>query len=448
MFSLLQFLRLDTWGEYFWWNTYINKYTSHDEAAKLIRGILKPIILRRTKKSTYLDGRNILELPKKEINNVFVKLTHEERAIYNGFFQGSKKQFNEMVSSGTLQYEYAHVFELLIRLRQVCDHPSLVFTKDDLKTKENLDKAIYKFLEKRMQSSLANNPAFKDKKKDSKRDNMEEEEKGDNSMMKSEFITKTIERLKNKELEPCCICLEDITNPAIANCGHIFCKDCLAQSLKTTKKCPLCQNEISASDVMSISLEDQETSKSLLDINSSNFKKSSKLEAVINAAKEVAQRGEKVVIFSQFIAMLGLIERFLKEENIGYRRIDGSTTMKNRADNIEAFNTERDVSVFLISLKAGAIGLNLTAAQNVYLVDPWWNPAVEDQAIERVHRIGQRNQVQVKRFVCEKTIEERILQLNEQKKDLINRILQYNPQEQKKQNMENMIYVMKGFDDE
>jgi len=445
MFSLLQFLRLDTWGEYFWWNTYINKYTSHDEAAKLIRGILKPIILRRTKKSTYLDGRNILELPKKEIQNVLVKLTPEERSIYNGFFQGSKKQFNEMVSGGTLQYEYAHVFELLIRLRQVCDHPSLVFTKDELKSTESLEKAIFKFLEKRMQSSLASNPAFKNQVKDKKEDNSMEEE-GD--MMKSEFITKTLERLKNKELEPCCICLEEITSAAIANCGHIFCKECLAASLKATKKCPLCQNEIAVGDVMSISLGDQETSKNLLDVNSAAFKKSSKLEAVIAAAKEVAQKGEKVVIFSQFISMLGLIERFLKEEKIGYKRIDGKTSMKDRANNIESFNKDRDVTVFLISLKAGAIGLNLTVAQNVYLVDPWWNPAVEDQAIERVHRIGQINPVTVKRFVCEKTIEQRILQLNEQKKDLINRILQYNPQEQKKQNMENMIYVMRGFDDE
>jgi len=102
----------------------------------------------------------------------------------------------------------------------------------------------------------------------------------------------------------------------------------------------------------------------------------------------------------------------------------------------------------MISLKAGAVGLNLTAANNCILVDPWWNPAVEDQAIERVHRIGQKNPVTVTRLICEKTIEARILDLHEKKKGLINMTLQFNPEEQKKQNMENMVYLMRNFDDQ
>lgn len=101
----------------------------------------------------------------------------------------------------------------------------------------------------------------------------------------------------------------------------------------------------------------------------------------------------------------------------------------------------------MVSLKAGAIGLNLTVANHCVLVDPWWNPAVEDQAIERVHRIGQKNSVTVVRLICEKTIEERILDLHAKKKGLVNMTLHFNPEEQKKQNMENMIYIMRNYDD-
>jgi SNF2 family DNA or RNA helicase len=104
----------------------------------------------------------------------------------------------------------------------------------------------------------------------------------------------------------------------------------------------------------------------------------------------------------------------------------------------------------MISLKAGSVGLNLTAANHVILIDPWWNPAVEDQAIERVHRIGQQKDVTVTRLICARTIEERILHLNEKKKQLISMTLQYkqSPEEQKRQNIENMKFVMKAFDDD
>ena len=391
MFSLLQFLKVDTWGEYFWWNTYINKYTSTDEAANLIRGILKPMILRRTKKSTYLDGRNILELPPKDIKTHFVKLTTEERAIYNCFFQKSSQQFNEMVQGGTIQYEYAHVFELLIRLRQVCNHPSLVFSKEDLKDKGSLETAVYKFLEKRLQTMKENvaeaegkreekrkikeiakkakeqKKKNKDKKgQDEEMDEEEEdedEEEKENPQMQTEFIQQTIERLKKKDLEPCCICLEEIVDPAIANCGHIFCKECLGLSLKASKKCPLCQKEISAKDVMSIALQDQDGCRDLLDVNCATFKKSSKLIALIESIQEVAERGEKCVIFSQFLGMLNLVQRFIGDAKIKYTRVDGSSSMQARMKNIANFIEDKEMTVILISLKAGAIGLNLNSCE-------------------------------------------------------------------------------------
>jgi len=121
--------------------------------------------------------------------------------------------------------------------------------------------------------------------------------------------------------------------------------------------------------------------------------------------------------------------------------------MRERSKYIFEFKNDPEITVFLISLKAGAIGLNLTVATHCFLVDPWWNPAVEDQAIERVHRIGQKNKVTVVRFICEKTIEERIIELHAQKRGLMDMTLHFNPEQQKKQNMDNMIYMMRNFND-
>ncbi len=126
----------------------------------------------------------------------------------------------------------------------------------------------------------------------------------------------------------------------------------------------------------------------------------------------------KVLIFSQFTSMLHLIENVLKTENVNYLYLDGSTKAKDRKGLVDQFQNDSSISVFLISLKAGGVGLNLTAADYVYLVDPWWNPAVEAQAIDRTHRIGQTNKVFAYKMICKDTIEEKILLLQEKKKTL------------------------------
>ena len=436
VFSLLQFLGVETWGEYAWWNNYINKQKSQDESSKLIRGILKMILLRRTKKSTYLDGSNILQLPPKETNNVLVKLSPEEKAIYTKVFKGVKSVFNKLKSNGRLESEYMHILVIILRLRQICDHPSLVFSKSDLQDEEKFEQAINQFLQ---QDPTTDTSLVEDEEEGSRANKPNKKKIG------SEFIKGNIERLKTKEFEPCSICYEDITEPAMTKCGHIFCQNCIVTSLRNSSRCPLCQKEISEEDVIAIELEDPTNSH--LDPERVNSMESSKLSAVTKAAKEVASKGEKVVIFSQFLGMLDLIQKHLKEARIGYTRIDGGLAMKERVRNIESFKTDPGITVFLISLKAGATGLNLTAANHVFLVDPWWNPAVEDQAIERVYRIGQKHKVNVKRFVCKKTIEERVIQLNAQKNEMISKILQFNPLEKKQNNIQNMIYILQGFDE-
>jgi non-specific serine/threonine protein kinase len=126
----------------------------------------------------------------------------------------------------------------------------------------------------------------------------------------------------------------------------------------------------------------------------------------------------KALVFSQFLGMLGLIREKLTELGVKFEYFDGSTSAVDREKAIQSFQKNDEVRVFLISLKAGGVGLNLTAADYVYIVDPWWNPAVEQQAIDRTHRIGQTKNIFAYRMICKDTIEDKILQLQDKKRAL------------------------------
>ena len=150
---------------------------------------------------------------------------------------------------------------------------------------------------------------------------------------------------------------------------------------------------------------------------------SSKLETFATTLDELRQSRHKVLVFSQFVRHLKLIEKHLVERGIPYQYLDGSTPAKARAERIAAFQGGEG-DAFLISLKAGGVGLNLTAADYVIHMDPWWNPAAEDQASDRAHRIGQTRPVTVYRLVTKGTIEEQIVQLHHRKRELADRLLE------------------------
>jgi len=144
-------------------------------------------------------------------------------------------------------------------------------------------------------------------------------------------------------------------------------------------------------------------------------KHSAKLELLMDMVPELVEEGRKILIFSQFTSMLSIIEKAIKDKNISYTKLTGST--RKRDEVIEKF-TSGQVDVFLISLKAGGVGLNLTEADTVIHYDPWWNPAVENQASDRAHRIGQDKPVFVYKLVVENTLEEKILEMQEKKQAL------------------------------
>ncbi len=148
---------------------------------------------------------------------------------------------------------------------------------------------------------------------------------------------------------------------------------------------------------------------------------SAKLDALLPTLEEVLAEGHKALVFSQFTSFLAIVRRALDAAGVAYEYLDGRT--RDRAARVERFQNDSACRLFLISLKAGGLGLNLTAAEYVFLLDPWWNPAVEAQAIDRSHRIGQSRQVFAYRLIARDTVEEKVLELQRRKRDLAAAIL-------------------------
>lgn len=167
---------------------------------------------------------------------------------------------------------------------------------------------------------------------------------------------------------------------------------------------------------------------------------SAKLDVLLSQLDEIVEGGHKALVFSQFTSLLAIVKRHLDQRNVVYEYLDGQT--RKRKDHVERFQNDPACNVFLISLKAGGLGLNLTAAEYVFLLDPWWNPAVEAQAIDRAHRVGQTKRVFAYRLICSGTVEEKIAELQRKKRDLADAILQENNSVMKGMTLEDLDMLL------
>jgi len=166
---------------------------------------------------------------------------------------------------------------------------------------------------------------------------------------------------------------------------------------------------------------------------------SGKMEAFQDLVEEVLSEGHRVLVFSQFVEMLTLLRTWLEKEKIAYEYLDGRT--RKREERIKRFNSSPDIPIFLVSLRAGGTGLNLTGADYVIHFDPWWNPAVQDQATDRVHRIGQTKHVFSYKLITKDTVEEKILMLQERKRELAKGLLSSDSALGKKLTREDLEYL-------
>ncbi|KAG0264464.1 hypothetical protein DFQ27_001201 [Actinomortierella ambigua] len=459
LFSLIQFLRIRPYDEYVKFahdivNPIQRLKTDHASEAQRVsamhrlQALMKAICLRRSKKDQ-VDGKPILSLPPRIVTMTNVTFSPDEAAFYNALESRTVDRFNSYVKAGTVMKNYTNVLVLLLRLRQACCHPHLI--KDFLKAEE-----------------------------------AEAGRGGDSKARLEKLLDKLSETIINRLLRDvdldapeCPICMDVGEHTVLLNkCGHIYCKACIAAHLERhepeDRKCPECRGLTKLEDTIPVKefvdryrpapppppeadpkgkgkavAQDEGADSSLPEIPEvpDDWMSSAKVDKMVEIVEQVIAKREKVIVFSQFTTLLSLIERPLADRNIRYMRYDGTISADTRNRLIQDFmNPDKNYSVILISLKCGSLGLNLVAANHVIMMDPWWNPAIENQAIDRAHRIGQTRDVHVYRLAVPNSVEDRIYRLQEDKQALIDGALGESDTIPKlaRLNLQDLIYLFRG----
>lgn len=395
LYSLFRFLKVEPWRNWPLWNKLVQKpFEEGDERGlKLVQTILKPVMLRRTKNSTDKEGRPILTLPPANIEVKYCDLSESEQDFYEALFRRSKVKFDQFVEQGKVLHNYASILELLLRLRQCCDHPFLVMSRGDTQEFADLNKLAKRFLHGG--NSTVN---------------------GDSSSLPSKaYIEEVVQELQKGEGE-CPICLEAFEDAVLTPCAHRLCRECILSSWQSPAAglCPVCRKSMTKQDLITAPTN----SRFQIDIEK-NWVESSKISFLLQELESLRSSGAKSIVFSQWTAFLDLLEIPLSRHGISFTRLDGTLNLQQREKVIREFSEDKRILVLLMSLKAGGVGINLTAASNAFVMDPWWNPAVEEQAVMRIHRIGQTKSVSIKRFIVKGTVEERMEAVQARKQRMI-----------------------------
>uniref|UniRef100_A0A8C4V5J1 Helicase like transcription factor n=1 Tax=Falco tinnunculus TaxID=100819 RepID=A0A8C4V5J1_FALTI len=385
LWSLISFLKLKPFTDREWWHRTIQRPVTMGAPGGLgrLQSLIRSITLRRTK-TTKVKGKPILELPERRVLIQYVTLTEEERQIYQSVKKEGKAAISGFFSEGTVLTHYADILGVLLRLRQLCCHPRLcINTSSSFSADNKIPEELHETLVRKMKLVLSSGSD-----------------------------------------EECAVCLESLTLPVITQCAHVFCKPCIFEVIRREQpnaKCPFCRNELRVEHLVECPLEEE--------IDSSNRKKldqewisSSKINALMHALIELRRDNPtaKCLVVSQFTTFLSLMENPLKESGFAFTRLDGSMAQKKRVEAIRCFQSSQAGSptVMLLSLKAGGVGLNLTAASRVFLMDPAWNPAAEDQCFDRCHRLGQKHNVVITKFIVKNSVEENMLKIQNKKREL------------------------------
>ncbi|XP_062324767.1 helicase-like transcription factor [Osmerus eperlanus] len=383
LWMLLAFLRLKPFDVKEWWTRVIQRPVTQGDQEGLVnlQTLVKCITLRRTKNSE-VAGRPLVVLPQKKVCVEYVTLSQREREEYELARTQGRTTISRYVADGTVLKNYADVLAILVRLRQHCCHC-------DLLPKTSSD------------NGLAATPA--------------------------ELRERLVQRLRlvlaSGSDEECPVCLDSVRLPVITHCAHVYCRACIAQVISSEQEqacCPLCRGQIRSSELVEFVPEELEEDNSP---KPHAWRSSTKVEALMSnlLALRESDSSIKSLVVSQFTCFLNLLEVPLREHGFSYVRLDGSLSQKRRAQVIQEFQSSAPDSplVMLLSLKAGGVGLNLTAASQVFMMDPAWNPAAEDQCVDRCYRLGQKRDVTVTKFIVRNSVEENMVEIQRRKKDLV-----------------------------
>ena len=394
--SLLRFIRLAPLDDKELWRRTVDRPVSAGDARGFDRlvTVVAAVALRRTKTQKLPDGRYVVQLPDKKVTIERVDLDLEDRELYARYLARARREVDRADAEGEFGGAfYATILECILRLRQLCCHSSLVpGLGDDDGSSERL-----------------------------------------NALPDADALERLLGVLRAGGMDDCAICLNDMSDPrakaVVTPCAHVFCRACISKALFEKKACPLCRGACAEGDLIEAPPLDDDAA-ALADAGGADdvVGAGAKVEALVRrlradgVGRPPASGGRKVkaVVFSQFVRYLDIAKAAVDKAGFSTTRLVGAMSADNRDRAVSAFMDPGSDSpdVLFVSLKAGGVGINLTAASSVYMLDPWWNPAIEDQAMDRVHRLGQTRDVSVVRFCARDTIEERLFELQIRKREL------------------------------
>ncbi|KAJ7136080.1 SNF2 family N-terminal domain-containing protein [Mycena epipterygia] len=551
VYGYLRFLKIRPWYDWKEFNSHVGCHEKKQPqlAVTRLQAILGLFLIRRMKTSM-LDGKRLIELPEKTVELVSLEFGQEERDIYTRVETMQQAKFNRYLKAGTVLKNYASVLVLLLRLRQLCSHPSLIQEGDGthfLAPDEVDEPEEYRDELARARAVMSADFVKK---------------------MKEKFKESALRRIQAEKESPdavvdqddCPICFDALTAAVVTPCGHQFCKDCLTDVLETPlpeqagndgpirykaneRPCPACRSAICADNLFpSAAFEptdkdlagdaDEESDIEMIDVNAKpaskgkgkakakrparkttkaiildssdvdgdeteedddaydselsdfivesdedeeekdarrsmkkrlgkrraittivdsddedeeiapeekevlfgakprlskeavklmpRFLPSTKMKHMMDVLKKLAEEhpDEKTLIVSQWTGCLNIVSDYLTESGIVHVKYQGDMNRNKREQAVQVFMSKDKARVMLMSLKCGGVGLNLTRANNVISLDLGWSPAIDAQAHDRTHRLGQTRKVTVKRLVIRDTVEDRILALQERKQNL------------------------------
>ncbi|KAJ5814609.1 hypothetical protein N7474_006386 [Penicillium riverlandense] len=421
----------------------------------MLRVLVKAICLRRTKK-TKIDGQPILQLPPKVVEKTHVVFSDQENEMYRELEKNTQGQIERYLDAGTMGKNYSHILVLLLRLRQACCHAHLL---KGFRIGLDLPTAVpgidlianAKLLSQTVVDRLKNNAGEEDGTCPICMDSVE------NAVIYipcgHSLCSECFARFSGpvadgpgdlEALIKCQNCRGPV-DPRTITDGQSFKKvhdpDSLPPSEIDDEPEPEKQQEepepeesepdtdeegsnpkkLSLAELRAAAQKNKKEKNKYLRRLEKTYVPSSKIEKAMEILQANEDRGndEKTIIFSQFTSLLDLLEVPIKRRGWGYARYDGSMATKDRLESVTVFSQDPACKIMLVSLKAGNAGLNLVSASHVIVFDPFWNPYIEDQAVDRAHRIGQTKDVFVHRLLVTNTVEDRIIELQDKKRDLI-----------------------------
>ncbi|GAA5887951.1 hypothetical protein JCM6882_000812 [Rhodosporidiobolus microsporus] len=429
--AMIQFLRMcKPLDDPAVWRQHVGR--AGDEASKLLRAVVLSTTLRRTKDMVDASGKPLIRLPQVSFYQHKVQLKPAVRELYAEVEKEVAENVRRSKDGGGEKLSVTHILCLLLRLRQLACDPTLCPPSfiDDIRDR----KLASRIEEEHARASGALTAAAAGS-------NGSGNGKEGSTAQQLAYLRGM---LRDAEDEDCMACGQLMTEPRITICQHLFCQSCIESAVEAGQPCPQCSWPLGPDSIVELSPSERSASPA----SASTYTRASsvttsrqgsvalggertaKMDALVGLLR-ATPRGVKSLVFSQWTTHLDRIEAALTEEGISTCRFDGSMRQDKREEVIKLFTApnkavvagekedKKNPMVMLLSLKAGALGLNLTVASQVFLMDPWWQPAIEQQAIDRVNRIGQTKDVRVFQLVADDTVEARVLEIQQKKEKLI-----------------------------